>query len=237
MGAIDTNYTFTATDVITSTKMNNILDQSTITATAVFNNTLDVASGKLLVKAGGVTANELAANAVTTTAILDANVTSAKLANADFGAFTVASGVATLDDDVVITSKILDANITAAKLSGAQAGSAPVFGARAWVTFDMTRNAAGATDALLTTRFIVGSGNVTSVTKTAAGVATILFATALPNASYAYFGSGRGSSAANEPIVYNTFAGPKSTTQLGVNMTDANGAFTNFPEVTVMIVG
>ena len=80
MGAIDTSYTFTATDVITSTKMNNILDQSTITATAVFNNTLDVASGKLLVKAGGVTSNEIAANAVVTVGILDGAVTASKLA-------------------------------------------------------------------------------------------------------------------------------------------------------------
>jgi microcystin-dependent protein len=80
MGAIDTNYTFTATDVITSTKMNNILDQSTITATAVFNNTLDVASGKLLVKAGGITSNEIAADAVVTVGILDGAVTASKLA-------------------------------------------------------------------------------------------------------------------------------------------------------------
>ena len=81
MGAIDTSYTFTATDVITSTKMNNILDQSTITATAVFNNTLDVASGKLLVKAGGITSNELATNAVTSINIVDGSVTAAKLSN------------------------------------------------------------------------------------------------------------------------------------------------------------
>jgi len=81
MGAIDTNYTFTATDVITSTKMNNILDQSTITATAIFNNTLDITSGKLLVKAGGVTSNEIAADAVTTIAILDGAVTQAKASN------------------------------------------------------------------------------------------------------------------------------------------------------------
>jgi hypothetical protein len=83
MGAIDTSYTFTATDVITSAKMNNILDQSTITATAVFNSTLSIASGKLLVAAGGVTSNELAANAVTTTAILDANVTTTKIADSN----------------------------------------------------------------------------------------------------------------------------------------------------------
>ena len=80
-GAIDTSYTFTATDVITSTKMNNILDQSTITATAIFNNTLDITSGKLLVKAGGVTSNEIAADAVTTIAILDGAVTQAKASN------------------------------------------------------------------------------------------------------------------------------------------------------------
>ena len=65
MGAIDTNYTFTATDVITSTKMNNILDQSTVTASAIFNNTLDISSGKLLVKAGGITSNELGSSCVT----------------------------------------------------------------------------------------------------------------------------------------------------------------------------
>ena len=142
MGAIDTTYTFTATDVITSTKMNNILDQSTITAAAILNGTLAVSSGKLLVAAGGITANELGANAVTTTSILDANVTPAKLSNSDFGDFTVASGVATIDADAITTVKILDANvttpkilnanITAPKLDGAQTGIAPIYGVRAW---------------------------------------------------------------------------------------------------------
>jgi hypothetical protein len=149
MGAIDTSYTFTATDVITSTKMNNILDQSTITATAITGATLSVTvGGKLFVTTGGITSNELGSNAVTTTAILDANVTPAKLSNSDFGAFTVASGVATLDADVVTTAKILDANVTTAKilnanitapkLDGAQTGTAPIYGVRAWVNFDGT---------------------------------------------------------------------------------------------------
>ena len=148
MGAIDTSYTFTATDVITSAKMNNILDQSIITATAIIGETLAVTTGKLSVKAGGITSNELGSNAVTTTAILDANVTPAKLSNSDFGAFTVASGVATLDADVVTTAKILDANVTTAKildanitapkLNGAQTGTAPIYGIRAWVNFDGT---------------------------------------------------------------------------------------------------
>ena len=110
MGAIDTNYTFTATDVITSTKMNNILDQSTITATAVFNSTLSIASGKLLVATGGITSNELAVSAVTTTAITDLSVTTGKIAD-------LAITTGKLNDLSVTTGKIADANVTPAKLS------------------------------------------------------------------------------------------------------------------------
>ena len=65
MGAVNTTYTFTATDTITSTKMNDIIDQTTFTNDAVFDTTLAVASGKLKVNAQGITSNELASNAVT----------------------------------------------------------------------------------------------------------------------------------------------------------------------------
>lgn len=118
MGAVDTTNTFTATDVITSTKMNNIIDQTVITSDAIIGSTLQVvAPGKLQVAAGGITSNELTSNAVTTLAITDANVTPAKLANADFGDFTVASGVATLDNNVVTSGKILNGAITAEKIA------------------------------------------------------------------------------------------------------------------------
>ena len=56
----------------------------------------------------GISASNLASNAVTTAKIADANVT---------------------------TAKIADANITAAKLDGAQTGTAPIYGCRAWVRF------------------------------------------------------------------------------------------------------
>ena len=79
MGAINTTYTFTTNDTITSTKMNNIIDQTTFTDDAVFDTTLFVASGKLKVNAQGITSNELATNAVKTIAIEDGAVTSAKL--------------------------------------------------------------------------------------------------------------------------------------------------------------
>lgn len=83
MGAIDTTYTFTATDTITSTKMNNIIDQTTFTNDAVFDTTLAVASGKLKVNAQGITSNELAANSVITTTVLDNAITNAKIATKD----------------------------------------------------------------------------------------------------------------------------------------------------------
>jgi len=66
MGAVDTTYTFTATDTITSAKMNNIIDDTTFTGDAIQGTTLQVVSpGKLAVSAGGITSNELASSAVT----------------------------------------------------------------------------------------------------------------------------------------------------------------------------
>ena len=79
MGAVNTTYTFQASDTITSTKMNNIIDQTTITDDAIFGTTLEVADGKLKIRSQGITSNELTANAVKTIAIEDGAVTSAKL--------------------------------------------------------------------------------------------------------------------------------------------------------------
>lgn len=74
------------------------------------------------------------------------------------------------------------ASVTAAKLSGAQTGTAPIYGYRAWVVFDGT-NSVG------TNCTIIGSGNITSVYKNAAGDYTVTFSTALPSSTYAISGS------------------------------------------------
>jgi hypothetical protein len=111
MGVLDTTYTFTATDVVTSLKLNNVIDQTTFTSSAVTGATLAVTSGQLKVNTSGISANELADNSVITAKIADANVT---------------------------TAKILNSNVTAAKLSGSQSGSAPIFGARAYGLFNGT---------------------------------------------------------------------------------------------------
>jgi hypothetical protein len=109
-GVVETTDTFAANQVITSTLMNNIIDQTLFTSTALANGTLALTAGQMKVATSGITSNELAtdavtanaiaADAVTTAKILDSNVTTAKIA-----------------DSAVTTAKILDANITPAKLS------------------------------------------------------------------------------------------------------------------------
>ena len=151
MGAIDTGYTFTATDVITSTKMNNIIDQSIMTSTAIVGDTLAITAGKLFVKAGGITSNEIGANAVTATAILDGVITNAKITAAaaidlsKLGAGALPTSItiapANFSGGLVPTEAIEDAAITAPKLDGEQIGTAPIYGVRAWVNFNGSTSA------------------------------------------------------------------------------------------------
>lgn len=114
MGVLDTSYTFSNTDTITSTKMNNIIDQSTFTSGAIFGNTLELISGQLKVRALGITSAELGANSVTSTAIANNAVTSAKLATNISVAGTFGIGTASFPTPT---------------------GSAPLYAARAWGRF------------------------------------------------------------------------------------------------------
>lgn len=90
-----------------------------------------------------------------------------------------------LPDASIVTADIADANVTAAKLSGAQTGSAPIYGCRAWVNFDGTRNEAdtGASTNGANVK-IRASGNVTSVLKNGTGDYTVTFTTAMVDANY-----------------------------------------------------
>jgi hypothetical protein len=159
MGVLDTTYTFTATDIVTSAKLNNVIDQTTFTSSAFSGTTLAInGSGQLRVNASGITSLELADNSVITAKIADSNVTTAKILDAN-----------------VTTAKILNANVTAAKLSGSQSGSAPIFGARAYGSFDGT-----ATSPITP----VNSGNITSITRIATGTYRVIMTTAMQNSSY-----------------------------------------------------
>jgi hypothetical protein len=144
MPAVNTTYTFQDSDVITSVKMNNIIDQTTFVASGISGQTLEVTtSGQLKVRSQNITSNELASNAVTTTKITDGSVTPAKLstgapswdtagtvllgvfgetasltraAGVD-GAFTISNSGPIVFNDVPL---------------GIQEGTAPIYGNRAW---------------------------------------------------------------------------------------------------------
>ena len=104
---------------------------------------------------------------------------------------------ADIADSAVTTAKVNDAAVTPAKLSGAQSGSAPVFGIRAWVNFDGTKDSTGASSTSNTNRQIRASGNVASVLRNGAGDYTISFTTAMSDINYAAFGSCEAGSAFN----------------------------------------
>jgi len=109
-GVVETTNTFATNDVITSTAMNNIIDQTLFTSDALSGSTLALVAGKMKVATSGITSNEMgvdsvtanaiAADAVTTVKILDANVTTAKIA-----------------DSNVTTAKIANAAVTATKIA------------------------------------------------------------------------------------------------------------------------
>ena len=90
-----------------------------------------------------------------------------------------------LPDDSIVTADIAAGAVTAAKLDGAQSGSAPIYGCRAWVNFDGTKDTTGATSTANTNRLIRASGNVTSVLRNGTGDYTITFTTAMVDANYA----------------------------------------------------
>ena len=64
MGVVNTDYTFTATDTITSSKMNKIIDDTVFTNDAIIGTTLEVESGKLKIRSGGITSKEMGTGSV-----------------------------------------------------------------------------------------------------------------------------------------------------------------------------
>ena len=80
-GVVETTDTFAANQVITSTLMNGIIDQTLFTSDAIAsgNTTLALVAGKL--KVGTITSNEMGVDSVAANAIADGAVTQAKASN------------------------------------------------------------------------------------------------------------------------------------------------------------
>jgi hypothetical protein len=202
MATLTATTPITSGDVATPAKLNSLVEDATIAFEAN-----DIATASITDLA--VTTAKLAADAVTTAKILDAQVTAAKLASDAVTTAKILDANVTagkLASNAVTTAKITDANVTAAKLASASVtapkldgigkdadaadlgvGTAPVFGCRAWVIFNGTRNAAddGASVSGGTVR-ILGAGNVSSVVRTGAGEGrfTVNFTTAMAHDKY-----------------------------------------------------
>lgn len=146
MAILTKGQTFANGDQVTSTKLNNIVDNATFktgAGEAVDGATLLVDAGGYL-KAGTMQTGNIAANAITTAKIADSTgasdgITTSKIAT---GAVTTAKiadstgasdGITTakIATGAVTTAKLADDSVTADKINGL-AGSAPVFYARAW---------------------------------------------------------------------------------------------------------
>jgi hypothetical protein len=80
-----------------------------------------------------------------------------------------------------VSAAELTGDVAAARITNAlnATGSAPVYTCRAWVNFSSTNN----------TVAIRASGNVSSITRVAAGLYTINFAAAMPDANYSVVGT------------------------------------------------
>lgn len=166
MGVVNTTYTFGPTDTITSSRMNNIIDETFFDSSAVDNSTIAIAANKLQVKTQGITSTQLADNAVTTGRITDLAVTTGKIADLAVTTGKITDSAVTtakILDANVTTAKILDANVTAAKLNGAQTGTAPIYGVRAWANFNTNTNAD-------VTGTFSRSGNTVTITVTGHGL-------------------------------------------------------------------
>lgn len=67
MAILSKGYTFTGTDTVTSTKLNNLVDSATLASGCVDETTTDLSGGKIIVKNGGITPTKLSTGAPTWT--------------------------------------------------------------------------------------------------------------------------------------------------------------------------
>jgi hypothetical protein len=149
-------------------------------------------------------------------------------------------------DQVVITNA---GNVTANTFTGALAGNAstatklststgtaPVYGARAWVSFSGTLDTTGAVSATNTNRFINGSGNVTNVLRQATGQYVVSFATPMPDAGYAFSFSAHHLSGSTPSIACSAFSYSPSFLGIFTYLSYANNTYVDLPSAICVVI-
>jgi len=169
MAIINKGTAFSNGEQLSASKLNDLVDGATFGTDSVDNSSTIVnANGAITVRDSGVSTAKIAADAVTTTKILDANVTFAKLTDV-IDDDTMATATAT----TLATSESIKAYVDST------VDSAPSI--KAWCVF---RPYSTGTNAPL-----AGSG-VTSVKRVSSGVYEVNLSTAAPSSTYACFASG-----------------------------------------------
>ena len=218
-----------------------IVDNAITTAKIVDN---AITTAKIVDNA--ITTAKIVDNAITTSKITNNSVTNEKLGqatglsvigtagipgNVDYIRAQTADSVLrrdgiTLGFGQIKAGAIETGSITAPKLSGIQGGSAPIYGVRAWVSF----NGTGTTG---TSQFIEGSGNVSTVEKDGTGEYTIKFSTAMPNDNYLCIGSTGDTFGANSSVNFIT----KTTNTLNFKVYHSNNTLGDFFRIYVAVIG
>ena len=160
---------------LTAEKLNDLLDLATFSPTATDSvSTFVNTSGQIAVLDGGIAANKLATNAVSTTKILDANVTFAKLTDVIDD-----DTMATATDTTLATSESIKAYVDSNGITQST-GTAPYYGCRAWAFYNQV------------TDTVEASGNIASIVRTSTGYSTVTFTEPMPSAFYAISITGSG---------------------------------------------
>jgi hypothetical protein len=170
----------------------------------VDNSTTEASSNQIIVKDGGITSAKLAANSVTTTAITNANVTTAKLDATVQGNIAKAwinfngdplSGTYTQSGTTVTVSATSHGMVAGQKFyiditSGTAVDGAYVVATAATNSFTYTAGTSLSTSGNMTIQARVNSSyNISSVTYSPTSLFTINFSTAFSNVFYTWSGS------------------------------------------------
>ncbi len=158
--------TFANGEQLTASDLNLLLQGATFTQSSVDNQSTQLVGTAIVVADGGIIAAKLAADAVTTSKILDANVTFAKLTDVIDD-----DTMATATDTTLATSESIKAYVDSNGITQTT-GTAPYYGCRAWADYNQV------------TDTVEASGNIASIVRTSTGYSTVTFTEPMPSAFY-----------------------------------------------------
>jgi hypothetical protein len=176
MPIINKGTSFSNGEQLTADKINDLVDLATFNQNATDSNTTTInTTGQIVVNSGGISAAQLATDAVETAKIKDANVTTAKILDANV---TFAKLTDVIDDDTMTTAT--DTTLATSESIKAYVDNLP--GIKAHCIFDGTQTG--------TFQPFSGSYGITSITRVAKGFYTVTMSVTAPSSVFTCLASG-----------------------------------------------